>query len=229
MIREEIVHINGIPKKLVVFLHGYLDSADHADSQIAILSDMLPDIALHIPQSPIACEVGHNMRQWYSVYRFDPRYERKNASSMPEFLAYYNHMVPALNEASGLLRPYLEQTLLEYGMDYQDLFLCGFSQGAMLAIHTGLMLPEPPAGIISFSGLVAGSDFLQKHACAYPDVLLIHGTDDQCLRYPLLDFSARKLAQIGCCAESRTIVGGEHKITPEAVAMAAEFIRRRLK
>lgn len=229
MIREEIVHINGIPKKLVVFLHGYLDNADNVDTQAAVLADLLPDIALHIPQSPVPCEVGHNMRQWYSVYRFDPHYDRKNAPTIQEFAAYYNRMTPGLNEAYGLLQPYLEQTLLEYGLEYKDLVLCGFSQGAMLALYAGLMLPESPAGVVSFSGLLAGNDYLQKHARNHPDILLIHGTDDQCLRYQSLSLSERKLKQIGCHTECCTITGGTHQIMPEAVEQAAVFIRRHLK
>ena len=45
MINEEIVHVNGQPQKLVVFLHGYIDSAPALDRRLQPLLDHLPDSA----------------------------------------------------------------------------------------------------------------------------------------------------------------------------------------
>ena len=56
MITEEIVHVNGIPKKLVVLLHGYQDSAEYIDRKATPLQE-IDNIAIHIPQSPVFCEV----------------------------------------------------------------------------------------------------------------------------------------------------------------------------
>ena len=108
MIREEIVHINGIPKKLVIFLHGYLDDSDSVDSRLQKFCGSLPDCAIHIPQAPYPCEVDERMRQWYSMYRFDPAYERKNAPSMQKFVNYYNRMSLGLAETFSYLQPYID-------------------------------------------------------------------------------------------------------------------------
>ena len=61
MITEEIVHINGIPKKLIVFLHGYQDTAEHIERKTTRLRD-LSDVALHIPQAPFFNEVDAEKR-----------------------------------------------------------------------------------------------------------------------------------------------------------------------
>lgn len=225
MIREEIVHINGIPKKLVIFLHGYLDDADSVDNRLHEFYDALPDCAIHIPQAPFPCEVDVKMRQWYSMYRFDPTYERKKAPDMQSFVAYYNKMSLGLLETYNFLLPYIEQTLAEYNLSYQDLYLCGFSQGAMTAIYMALMCPEKIAGLISFSGIIAGHEYLDKNAKQAPPALLLHGQEDRMLRPESLAFTAEKLRKLGCNVIYNNISGGGHTLNKEGMKYAADFIK----
>ena len=92
-INEEIAHINGIPQKLVVFLHGYIYCAEAVDKVFAQeLTQMLEDCAVHIPQAPIPCEIHERKRQWYSMHRFDPDDSRKTVPTMKECSEIYNKM-----------------------------------------------------------------------------------------------------------------------------------------
>ena len=227
MIREEIVHINEIPKKHLVFLHGYIDSSDSIDRKISLL-DNLQDFAIHIPQAPLECEIHENKRQWYSMHKFDPEDERRTVPTMDECIALYNRMAPGLAEANDYIQPYIENALDEYGLDYKDLFLCGFSQGAMCALYTGLMFPQKIGGVISFSGILAGHKRALKEAKTHPDILLIHGNSDNLVRYEAMDFTASKLKEIGCKVETYTVKNGNHMITPDALVQAAYFIRDRV-
>ncbi len=227
MIREEIVHINEIPKKLLVFLHGYIDSSDSIDRKISLL-DNLQDFAIHIPQAPLECEIHESKRQWYSMHKFDPEDERRTVPTMDECIALYNRMAPGLAEANDYIQPYIENALDEYGLDYKDLFLCGFSQGAMCALYTGLMFPQKIGGVISFSGILAGHKRALKEAKTHPDILLIHGNSDNLVRYEAMDFTASKLKEIGCKVETYTVKNGNHMITPDALVQAAYFIRDRV-
>lgn len=229
MIREEIVHINGIPKKIIVFLHGYFDDADAIDNRLYGFAEGLSDCAIHIPQAPFICEIDNHFRQWYSMYRFDPEYERKTVTDMDKFISYYNKMSLGLAETFGYLQPYLEQTISEYNLGYEDLFLCGFSQGAMSAIYTALMLPQKIGGLISLSGIIAGHEYLQKHAQNYPDTLLLHGSEDKLLRSESLTFTAQKLREIGCRVQTHKINGAGHLVTSESIAHAIDFIRHHVK
>ena len=70
-ITEEIAHIQGIPKKVIVFLHGYIDSDTGLERVITNFATKLTDAALHIPQAPLVCEIHEKKRQWYSMLRFD--------------------------------------------------------------------------------------------------------------------------------------------------------------
>lgn len=229
MIREEIVHINGFPQKLVVFLHGYLDDSDSVDVRLREFYESLPNCAIHIPQAPFSCEVDAKMRQWYSMYRFDPAYERKNAPDLQSFVKYYNRMSLGLSETHGFLLPYLEQTLAEYNLQYKDLFLCGFSQGAMAAIYTALMSPQEIGGLISFSGIIAGYEYLGKNAKQTPPVLLLHGQEDKMIRPDSLKFTAEKLSKIGCEVMCDNIPGNGHQLNHEGMQHAVHFIKSHTK
>lgn len=226
MISEEIVHIKGIPKKLIVFLHGYIDSAPALDKRLDSFYNNLDDFALHIPQAPLICEIHENKRQWYSMHRFDPNDDRKIVPTMEECLSYYDRMSLGLQETYDYLVPYIENALQEYRLTFDDLYLCGFSQGAMAAIYIALMHPAKFRGLISFSGILAGGRYVLKHACSNPDSLLIHGTADNLVRFEALDYTAGALAQLGCCVERCEIEGCRHEVTPEGLRRAAEFINR---
>ncbi|MBR6664081.1 MAG: hypothetical protein IKL33_04560, partial [Alphaproteobacteria bacterium] len=107
-----------------------------------------------IPQAPFLCEVDNHMRQWYSMYRFDPKYERKNTPKMSDFVEYYNKMSLGLAETHSYLEPYIAQTLAEYSLSSKDLYLCGFSQGAMSAIYRHLCFRKKLEDCLALAALL---------------------------------------------------------------------------
>ena len=226
MISEEIVHVTGIPKKLVVFLHGYQDDAGHIDRKTEVLHG-LNDTALHIPQAPCVNEVDRSKRQWYSMHQFDPDDKRRITASWDEFIEFYNRMTVGLEEANHYILEYVDTLLSEYGLGYEDLFLCGFSQGAMCAIYSVLMCPHQLGGVVSFSGILAARGYIENHGSSRPDFLLLHGDADNMVRFEALDFTARSLREMGCKVETAVIAGAGHKITEEAVIKARDFIKSR--
>lgn len=227
MISEEIVHINGIPKKLIVFLHGYQDTAEHIDKKSQALLE-IENVALHIPQAPYLNEIDATKRQWYSMHQFDPDDCRRSTNSWDEFIEYYNRMTIGLEEASSYLLDYIDNLLNEYGLSYEDLFLCGFSQGAMLAIHLGLMCPYKMAGVVSFSGILAAKGYVEKHLKSTPDMLLIHGNVDNTVRFRALEFTSEALEDLGCCVQKFVAEDCSHRIDSSSVQKAAEFIKARI-
>lgn len=225
MINEEIVHVNGYPKKLVIFLHGYIDSAPALDKKICKLVEDLADVAIHIPQAPGVCEIHENKRQWYSMHRFDPDDARKFVPTLEECVSIYDRMGLGLAEAFAYLKPYIENLLAEYNLDAKDLYLCGFSQGAMLALYTSLMWEEKIGGCISFSGILTPHRYLLKHNVSSPHILLIHGNADNLVRFEVQDFTKHCLEQMGCRVDVAVIDGGQHRVTEEGLEYAAEFIK----
>lgn len=228
MISEEIVHINGIPKKVVVFLHGYQDCAEHIEHRTEKLQK-LKDVALHIPQAPFLNEVDATKRQWYSIHQFDPDDKRRITASWDEFIELYNCMTVGLETANHYILEYIDNLLTEYGLSYEDLFLCGFSQGAMCAIYSGLMCPYKMGGVISFSGILAALGYVERHYNSTPDVLLIHGNEDTKVRFDAMEFTAEQLKSLGAYVDLFTAENAGHKIVPEAVDAAYSFIAKKIR
>lgn len=227
MITEEIVHIKGYPKKLIVFLHGYIDSPEYVDKNIDILLDKLDDVAVHIPKSPHICEIYPTKYQWYSMHRFDPDDERKFTDNWDEYLGIYNKMKPGITESFDILNPYIDNCLQEYGLEDKDLYICGYSQGAILAIFSSLMRENKIAGLVSFSGIFAPSKYLSKNYKNTPDTLLIHGNADNQVRFEALNYTKEQLEKIGCLVKTYVIPQGQHRLTVDGMAQALDFIQSR--
>lgn len=223
-IAEEIVHVRGIPQKVIIFLHGYIDNCECLNHRIEAFADSFDNTAFHIPESPLLCEIHENKRQWFSMHRFDPEDERKTVPSLEECLDFYERMTPGFEESYNVLQRYIENCLALYGLESKDLFLCGFSQGAMLAVYTALRMQEKIGGCVSFSGLLTSSKFFAKHKPNTPPFLLIHGTDDNLVRYSVMDYTKNKLESYGCDVQTYTVPQGQHRISEDGLKAATNFI-----
>ena len=102
-------------------------------------------------------------------------------------------MTIGLESAYQNIMEYIDNLLSEYQLSYSDLFLCGFSQGAMCAMYSGLMCPYKIGGVISFGGILAAQGYIENHYMNKPDVLLLHGQDDEKIRIGALEFTAENL------------------------------------
>ena len=227
MIAEEIAHVNGVPQKVVVFLHGYQDCAEHIDRKTGDLQQ-IENLAIHIPQAPFISEVDSQKRQWFSIKKFDPNGERRTTNSWDEFVEFYNKMTVGLAEANHYIMQYVDNVLSEYGLGYDDLFLCGFSQGAMCALYSGLMCPHKLGGVISFSGILAAKGYIEKHSKSRPECLLMHGKEDDKIRIGALEFTKQNLVGLGCKVNTIEFDEGVHKILPEEIKKVCTFIKKRM-
>ena len=227
-ISEEIVHVNGFPRKLVVFLHGYIDNCESLNRRIENWIDEMQDTAIHLPEAPLSCEIHPAKRQWYSMHRFDPDDERKTVATLEECTAIYAKMAPGFDESYRELDEYIDNCLNEYQLEPEDLYLCGFSQGAMLAIYTALRRPEKIGGCVSFSGVLATPEYFKKHTHSCPPFLLIHGTADNLVRYQCLNYTKEQLEFLNCPVETLSIPGESHRITEQGLQAAKDFICRQI-
>ena len=225
MISEEIVHINGHPKKLIIFLHGYQDCAGHIDHKTISLQN-LRDTALHVPDSPFISEVDNQTRQWFSIRQFDPNDTRRETPSWEEFVGLYNKMTVGLEIAYQNIMEYTDNILNDYRLEYKVLFLCGFSQGAMCAMYAGLMCPQKIGGVVSVGGILAAQGYIENHYKNKPDVLLLHGEDDDKIRIGALDFTQKNLINLGCKVQAISFENTPHRITEEEVAAITNFIKK---
>ena len=176
---------SGTARQLVVFLHGYGADGNDLLALGKQWQAWLPDAAFASPHAPEPCAMSPAGRQWFGLTMRDP-----------------NERWLGVNTAQPVLDAFLDAELARYGLNDSKLALVGFSQGTMMALHTGLRRRTAPAAILGFSGVLVGPEHLSEaaHLPKPPPVMLIHGEADDVIPVDSLFVSADALAdaQIPC-------------------------------
>jgi len=199
----------GKPEQLVVFLHGYGADGNDLISLAGHLRAVLPEAAYVAPHAPFPCDMSPVGRQWFPISRMSP----------DEMWEGVQMAAPALNE-------FLDSELEAAGLSDRELILIGFSQGTMLALHTGLRRPAPPAGIIGFSGALAGPQHLAGEITSKPPVLLVHGDADEVVPFQALYGATNTLEALDVPVEWHVSTGMGHGIAPDGLQKALEFLAK---
>lgn len=202
----------GAAKQLIVFLHGY--GADGNDL-IGIGNQwgaQLPDAAFVSPHAPEPCAMAPVGRQWFHLTLRDPS-------------EYWRGVVAA----RPALDAFLDAELSRLGLTDKDMVLVGFSQGSMMAMHTGLRRETPPAGIVAYSGLLAGPEHLQAELTGKPPVFLAHGTHDEVVPFALMGAAETALNAANIPVTSHAAQGMGHGIDGTGLAMGVAHCQQVLK
>jgi phospholipase/carboxylesterase len=130
--------------------------------------------------------------------------------------------------AQPALDRFLDDELARYRLAGHRLVLVGFSQGTMMALHIGLRRSEAPAGVVGYSGLLAGPEHLHEIK-ARPPVLLIHGEADEIIPVAALHIAREQLATNELAVEWHVRPSVGHGIDPTGQWMAGHFMAVVLK
>jgi phospholipase/carboxylesterase len=199
----------GPAKSLVVFLHGYgADGSDLIDIG-RIWAPQLPETAFVSPHAPEPCAESPVGRQWFPLAGVDPLKLRAGVL----------HAAPALDA-------FLDAELARHELADDRLALVGFSQGTMMALHVAARRPKAMAGVVGYSGLLPGPEFLKDEVKQKPPILLIHGDADPLIPSLALFAAARVLGDAGFQAEWHMRPGLEHGIDQEGLDLGVGFLRR---
>ena len=205
---------SGKTRQLVIILHGY--GADGADL-IALgheWQDVLPDAEFVAPNAPQSCQNSPMGYQWFPL-----QVTEMGVVSSPQ------ERWQGAVDAAPVLDAFIDAELERSGLEPADLALMGFSQGAMMALHTGLRRSASPASIVSFSGMLLGTDKLDS-IVAKPPVLLAHGSLDEIVPFEAMAMSKAALTSVQINVTDYVEQGMAHGIDGEAVALAGEFLAK---
>jgi len=197
----------GKPGHLVVLLHGYGADGNDLIGLAPLLAQLMPDTVFHAPNAPQPCEGNPFGYQWFGISRLDPAIA-----------------LAGVRTAAPLLDAYLDDTMAAYGLDESKTVLVGFSQGTMMALHVGLRRKKQLAGIIGFSGMLAGAELLKSELQNKPPVLLIHGDSDEMLPHTLTQRAAEALKGAGIEVGVHIAPGVGHSIDETGLQLAARFL-----
>lgn len=198
----------GTAKKLVILFHGYgSNGADLAGLAQHWAADF-PDVAWASPDAPEPVPQAPGGYQWFPISQLDPA-----------------AMESGVRSAETTAQHFINAELKRWALTDQDLVLIGFSQGTMLALHCGLRRPQNPAGVIGYSGALAGPDKLKDEMTSKPPITLIHGDQDEVLPVGLSLAAAQGLSAAGHGAEFHISPGIPHSIGPDGLELGRQFLR----
>ena len=186
---------SGTTRQIVVFLHGY--GADGKDL-IEIgrqWAAMLPDASFVAPHAPEACAGSPMGRQWFALTNRAP-----------------DERWTGVTQARPALDAFLDGELARHGIEASRMALVGFSQGTMMALHSGLRRPRPLAAIVGFSGMLVGPEHLGEALQLQTPVFLTHGDQDQVIPVDAMFIAAEDIAKAGGAAQWHLAPGVAHGI-----------------
>lgn len=199
------------PDSLVFLLHGYGADKNDLMGLAPHLQHALPNTAFISPDAVFPCDAGFG-RQWFGI---DAKLDKDS-------------LLDGLNIAKPYLDDFIRTHMERLDIQARKVALLGFSQGTMMALHCGLRWHTPFAGIVGFSGMLAGSDILADEITAKPPVLLIHGDQDQILNVEFLSIASETLVQNKVPTDTLICPGLAHGIDNQGLLTATQFLQKKL-
>jgi len=155
------------PERAVIWLHGLgADGYDFVPVVKELESLGAPParyVFPHAPMMAVTINDGFVMRAWYDIRTADLA-RREDEQT--------------IRASQGAVEELIDREV-QRGIARSRIVLAGFSQGAAIALQTGLRQAEPLAGLIALSGYLPLADRLaaERHAAsAGVPVLMAHGT-----------------------------------------------------
>jgi len=197
----------GTPQKLVLLLHGVGADGNDLIGLAPYFQQVLPDALFISPNAPFPFDMAPFGFQWFSLQDMSPRARLEGVQT-----------------AAPILDAFIDAKLTETGLDEDNLVLIGFSQGAMMSLHVGLRREKPVAGIIGYSGMLAGEELLAAEIKSRPPVLLTHGDADPVLPVAALPAAEAGLKAAGVTVEAHIRPGLAHGIDEECIRLGLAFL-----
>jgi len=156
-------------QKSVIWLHGL--GADGSDFVPIVPELKLPAsmnirfIFPHAPTIPVTINNGYEMRAWYDILGL-------NRESQVD--------IRGINQSVAIIEKLIKKETAR-GIPSQHIVLAGFSQGAVMALSTGLRFNERLGGILALSGYLPLAEQTLTDANIanrQTPIFIAHGTED---------------------------------------------------
>lgn len=201
-----LLHGRGASAQDILSLGHLLLQPPMANSPLAFNQTESADTALVAPQA-----AG---RAWYPQ----------------SFLAPISSNEPWLSSALAKIANILE-SLEASGLKSHQVILCGFSQGACLAMEFAARHPARYASVLAFTGGLIGStepDRSPQAALPLPldgvPVFLSSGDPDPHVPWARVQYTAMQMKQMGAAVTLHRYPGKSHSVSPEEVLAAQQLL-----
>ena len=210
-----------IPDKMthaVILCHGYGSNGDDLMGLVPYLKEFLPHTGFFCPNGPTP--MMYNGFEWFSLSDY---------TMAPEFVSteYLDTLVHRCQEPAALLNHYIQEIKKTYHLPDKNIVLMGFSQGGLLALYTGLTLPDTVSGIIGCSAvpIVFNKSLSPKNINKNIPILLTHGDIDSVVPAYGMQLNAEQLKSVGLTADTFLSSGLGHGIDDNCINKMIAFIQ----
>ena len=196
----------------IILLHGY--GGDGKDISMLTLNwkRFLKNTVFLCPNGHENCEINPAGFQWFDLSKDDEEYILKKSL-----------------EAESVIKNFIEEVKSKYKLTNANIVLCGFSQGCMMSINTGVTYEQNFNCEVGFSGKIINRDNLEKRIKNNTKIMLIHGDQDEIVSSNYLleakDFFIRNNIYI----QTNLIENCGHHIPITASSLALNFIKKNLE
>lgn len=194
-------------KNLVILLHGWGANGNNFIEIGKAMSKFLPNSFFVAPNAPFEREVGGY--QWFSLE------DRSEVA-----------ILTGIKKAADILNDFIDIKLKSFGFSEKQLSLVGFSQGAMMALHTSLRRSNPCSSVVAYSGRLVAPSKLPRELKSKPNICIIHSRDDAVVPFTAFEAAVEALTNNNIEIESHSLDGIGHTIDDKGVKLGAEFIKK---
>ena len=196
-------------KNIVVLLHGYGGDGNDIAQVTLNWKRFLPNTLFVCPNAPEICSVNPYGYQWFDLSQDNEEY-----------------IINKSKKNEIILKKFLNEIKEKFSIPNSKICLSGFSQGCMMSINVGLSSDEKFSGILGFSGKIISKKELSKRITHKPEILLIHGENDDivsCVKsLEAKDFLERNKVSV----KLEIIKNCGHHIPIEASSIGLKFIKK---
>lgn len=203
-------------KKAIIILHGVGADGENLMGIVPHLADSLPDTYFIAPNGPEQYQDGSISVngsygfQWFSLW------DRS-----------YDQLKKGVENASNILKDFIDEVKNRLEIEYTDITLIGFSQGCMTALHTALRMDQNKqlAGMLGYSGGMIANQLEAKEISSKPPICLIHGEADPVVPFDRSLYAEEALRDLGIDIAAHIIPGLPHSIDYNGIEIGKNFLQ----
>ena len=202
----------------VIWLHGLGSDAQHFADKVPKL-ELPPDAAIRFifPNAPIKsikAHKGEKMQAWCDLFL------------MADGVSFdlENPDIKGIEESSKLIAELIDAEI-EKGIKSENIFLVGFSQGVVVAMHTALFYPKKLAGVACLSSHYPMTNTISPKAVnAKLPIFFGHGTHDEVVPESLSEKTFEFFKSNGNPVERHSFHNMWHTVCLEELKTLGEWI-----
>jgi phospholipase/carboxylesterase len=207
------------PKKLIFMLHGY---GDNAANFIHLAHPIDKDewgvqyIALNGPGFIPDNFMGY---QWFDLYPNGIYIAEAGPKELQQIQKEINKVIIRIVDT-------IKHYCSSLNLNLSDCILMGFSQGGIMTFEVANFLKEKLAGLVILSGRIIKEDSINNSVLQQTPIFISHGERDEVISIKSFHNSTDYLSTNKCNFESHILPLDEHNISPEAIILLQNFIKK---